>query len=307
MDITFEVGERYQNRNGEYDVIELDGSRMVIQYLETGERFDADREIQERIWCNICNEERAEQEKNTRKAGKGKKNQGSGRGASKGSGFQGLVEADFQEGTKGTSWRNRGSLGGLLARHLTDRGSVFYESYAVPRQPMVHIARPDHYGHEAGQREVKFFLKLDSTQATYGLHVERGSDSAGDSQAWPRLLRNLRGNAGLRGQVEDFMNRLGLQWYWCVWEDESLLAKVFWEEGGWSWDALKGADREALSWEEFLDRLEGLDEKKGCGLHLYGSMAKEEALNLGLQVVDSITDDLVALAPLYSAAVEENM
>lgn len=307
MDITFEVGERYQNRNGEYDVIELDGTRMVIQYLETGERFDADREIQERIWCNICNEERAEEEKNIRKEGKGKKKQGAGRGASKGSGFQGLVESDFQEGTKGTSWRNRGSLGGLLARHLTDRGSVFYESYAVPRQPMVHIARPDHYGHEAKQRGVKLFLKLDSTQATYGLHVERASDSEDESQAWPRLLRNLRGNAGLRDEVEALMNRLGAQWHWCVWKDGGLAAKVFWGEGGWSWDSLKGTDREGLSWEEFLERLESVDEKKGCGLHLYGNMAKEEALNLGVKLVDSVTDDFMALAPLYSAAIEEKM
>ncbi|MFO7784645.1 MAG: hypothetical protein ACQET7_11100 [Thermodesulfobacteriota bacterium] len=73
MDVMFEVGERYRNRNGEYDVIELNGDRMVLEYVKTRERLPASREIQGRIWQNICREERFEEEKNAPKPTKKKR------------------------------------------------------------------------------------------------------------------------------------------------------------------------------------------------------------------------------------------
>jgi Holliday junction resolvase-like predicted endonuclease len=73
MDVTFEVGERYRNRNGEYDVIELSGDQMVLEYVKTRERLPASREIQGRIWLNICREERVEEEKQAPKPAKKRK------------------------------------------------------------------------------------------------------------------------------------------------------------------------------------------------------------------------------------------
>ena len=301
----FECGGSYRNRNGEYEVLELDGNRMVIRYVESGDSFNGDRVILERIWMNICREEREETEKSAPKPRKGTRRQGTGRGLSKGRSFQGLCAGDFQEGTAGTSWRRRESLGGLLARHLTDRSSAYFESYPVPRQPMANIARPGHYGEKIKWREAKFFIKLDTEQVSYGLYIERGVELQDDAWHWPRFLRSLRQSEALRAEVEGAMARLDLHWEWYVWKGEGLVARVFREEGGWSWVDANGGGTESISWDEFLGRLEGADETKRCELYLCRDMPKEEAMSLGVHLVEPVTDVFVGLLPLYTAAIGE--
>jgi len=276
----FERGGRYRDRNGEYEVLELDGNRMKIRYVETGEEDTGDREIKERIWLNICREEREAAEKVVPEPGKRKRRQGGSHGISKGAEFQGLRPGDFQEGTAGTSWRKRGSLGGLLARHLTARADAYFESYSVPRQPIVHIARTDHYGQETKWREAKFFIELDGEHATYGLYIERGGEPMDDSWHWSRFLGSLRRSEELRSEVEDAVARCDLHWKWYVWKDGGLVARVFREEGAWSWVNVNDGGREILPWEVFLDRLEGADATKWCNLYLCRDMPREEALAL---------------------------
>ena len=304
IESVFECGERYRDRNGEYELLELDGNRMRIRYVETGEEGTGDRVFKERIWLNICREEREETEKSAPRPAKRKRRQGTSHGT-RGAAFQGLGAGDFQAGTRGTSWRRRESLGGLLARHLTDRSSGYFESFPIPRQPMVNIARPDFYGEETKLREAKFFIKLDEEQVSYGLYIERGKEPLDDSWRWPRFLRSLRQNEALRSGVEDAAARCDLHWKWYVWEGGGLVARAFREEGGWSWVSSNGGGSETLSWEAFLDRLENADANKWCELHLCRDMPREEALGLGVQLVDPVTDAFVALLPLYGAAVDE--
>ena len=303
MAIPLELGGRYRNRIGEYTVIELDGPRAVIQYVETGERLEAETGILTRIWINICSEEEPSVKDKKLACSNRKRRQGVSHSLTKGSAFQGLAAGDFKEGVEGTSWRRREALGGFLARLLTDCDSAYYESYSVPRQPMVHIARPDYYGHKTKWREAKFFIKLDGEQATYGLYIERGDTPMDDSWHWPRFLRSLRRSEELRSEVEDAVARCDLHWKWYVWKDGGLVARVFREEGAWSWVDANDGGREILPWEVFLDRLEGADANKWCDLYLCRDMPGEEALALGVQLVDPVTDAFVALLPLYGAAV----
>jgi hypothetical protein len=305
MDVMFEVGERYRNRNGEYDVVELNGEQMVIQYVESGEQLPASRGTQERIWMNICTEERMEEERNAPKPAKGKRKAKTSHSASKGSAFQGLGETDFQDRTTGTTWRNRGNLGGLLARRMTDRSSVFFESYPVFRQPMVNIARPDHYGQETKWREAKFFFKLNPERASFGWCIERGNVLLDDSWDWPRFLRALRDSETLRTEVEGAMSRLDLHWEWYVREDGGLIAKVFQEGDAWSWEGVNGEGKESIPWDGFIDRLESADEQKWYELYLCRDMDKDEALKLGPQLIEPVTDAFSALVPLYLAAIGE--
>ena len=51
MDHAFEIGGNYRNRRGRYEVIELEGSRMVIRYSD-GDTLEADVKTQWRIWQN---------------------------------------------------------------------------------------------------------------------------------------------------------------------------------------------------------------------------------------------------------------
>ena len=60
MDQLFEVGETYQNRNGLYEVVAIDGSRMRIRY-KGGREQDVTVATQRRIWEAIIDEGEASQ------------------------------------------------------------------------------------------------------------------------------------------------------------------------------------------------------------------------------------------------------
>lgn len=53
----FEVGGRYRNRLGWYEVLEIDGAKMRLRYESDGRNATSDIAIQQRIFFNIFAEE----------------------------------------------------------------------------------------------------------------------------------------------------------------------------------------------------------------------------------------------------------
>jgi hypothetical protein len=49
----FRVGQRYANRNGEYDVLRLEGEQMTIRYVGDGREQSVSVPLQARIWDNL--------------------------------------------------------------------------------------------------------------------------------------------------------------------------------------------------------------------------------------------------------------
>ena len=62
----FEVGGTYENRNGQYEVIEIDADRMTVKYKD-GSESSLKMGIQERIWLNIIAEREAENSRSKKK------------------------------------------------------------------------------------------------------------------------------------------------------------------------------------------------------------------------------------------------
>ena len=56
-ELTFEIGERYRNRLGWYEVLETLGNQIKVRYENTGKEDTLDVGIQKRIVLNIANEE----------------------------------------------------------------------------------------------------------------------------------------------------------------------------------------------------------------------------------------------------------
>ena len=52
----FKVGERYQNRIGEYEVIEVKTPTLQIRYVANGRLQEVEEELQERIVRNLLRE-----------------------------------------------------------------------------------------------------------------------------------------------------------------------------------------------------------------------------------------------------------
>jgi hypothetical protein len=57
-EIRFEIGERYRNRLGWYEVLEIVGNQIKVRYENTGKEDTLDVEFQKRIIANIAQEEK---------------------------------------------------------------------------------------------------------------------------------------------------------------------------------------------------------------------------------------------------------
>jgi hypothetical protein len=293
----FEIGRKYRNRRGEYEVISLEGSKMVIRY-SNGEVLETTVQQQERIWRNIQAEESMEapvrrsdsHPRHRRRAGQ------------RGLGFQGLQDRDFQKGTAGTSWRARKSLGGLLAQQMSDTTPHHFQSYAIYRRAQVHIAQPDYYDTETKRQNAKFAFGLDTKGARYGFYIEKNNGAMDDTWHWPNFLSALDNDAKLRQEVDTAMHRLELRWEIDVGADGGLVAQVQASSGGLTWEWQDRDESEEISWPAFVKRLRDIETEKWCNLYLCTGTAKDEAIAAGIQLVDTVVKVYRALLPLYQAS-----
>ncbi|MGD2148910.1 MAG: hypothetical protein PVH41_19615 [Anaerolineae bacterium] len=299
MEHHFIIGETYRNRDGSYEVEELDGRRMVIRYTD-GRRLETTVKLQARIWSNILSEEAiAEQLKPP-----GPEPETKPRSDRRGRKFAGLQDHDFQLGVAGTSWRARTALGGLLAREMSATTPYGFESHAVYRQPRVHIVRPDCYDPKAKWQSGKFYFALDSEKAQYGYHVERGQGPMGEAWDWPRFIGVLKSEATLRRRIAAAMHDLGLTW--SIWRDAAsglapLARADVGEDGLLSWQE-GDLEAEELAWPAFADQVSSIEPTPSVHVFLATDVANDEAIAAGVQIVEPVTTVYRALLPLYIAS-----
>ena len=296
MEHPFEIGGKYRNRHGEYEVIELEGPKMVIRYSD-GNVLETNVEVQERIWRNIQAEEKLK--KPNRRSSSRRWHQGGQRGLE----FQGLRAHDFKKRVAGTSWRSRKSLGGLLAQRMSDTTLHFFQSYAIYRRAEVHIVRPAYYHTETRWRETKFVFDLDDQRARYGFYIEKNDGQMDDTWHWLNFVSALESDKRLQREVKAAMDDLRLCWEVYVWDDGALIAEVKAAQDGLTWEGQDADRTEDISWGDFTKRLRGIETQKWCVLHLCAYMSKNEAIASGIQLVDPVTEVYRALLPLYETSI----
>lgn len=294
----FKIGDKYQNRDGEYEVISIDGPKMVIRYSD-GRVVETTVQMQERIRRNIQLDENTPREVEGSRRSHPKKRRSDKRGQS----FEGLQSDDFQKGVAGTSWRSRESLGGLLARKLSNTTGQEFQSYSIYRRAELHIAQPGHYHKSIRWREGKFVLKLDSERAWYGFYIERSDETIDDTWDWQRFIASLGGDEALQRSVWSAMTELDLHWD-VYFESETLLvARVTPADGGLRWEPTDETDSETMSWPDFATRLSDLRPGSWCDLYLCKYMVKDDAITAGMGLADEVTRIYQTLIPLYRASV----
>lgn len=300
MEHLFEVGKTYRNRKGEYEVVSLDEPRMVIRYTD-GSVLRTRVDVQARIWRNIQMEARVEQEKQRAEARPRLRRRGGRRGLD----FQGLEDHDFQEGVGGTSWRARTSFGGRLAQRMTDTTPYFFQSYAIYRRAVIHVAQLEHYSAKTKWQEAKFVFSLNAKRASFGFLIEKNEGPMDGTWHWPNMVDALHKSASLRQEIEAAMRKHKLQWELYVWEDGGLIARVWRDKEKLLCESQDGAEQEATSLPEFVTRLRGLDADKWADLWLVTYMPKEKALAAGPGLVDPVAEVLRVLLPLYEASTRQ--
>ena len=126
--IKFEVGEKYENMKGVFEVIAIRRDSMDIRW-EDGEEISTPIDLQQRIIERMQYEKEAAAEQLAQKAKKSK-------GSSRGTQFNGLEENDFSNSVSKTTWRGRGQIGGAVAQRFKSEAFTF-KSWAVLRKPEV--------------------------------------------------------------------------------------------------------------------------------------------------------------------------
>ena len=139
----FKVGGRYENRNGAYEVVSIQGPNMVIRW-DSGGTVETTLKGQFRVIQNMEREFRAQ-------------SRGKGRGKvpkDYGSSFTGLRDEDFKLDVTGTHWRCRAQLGGAVARGIETSAPI--NSWFVYPRAEVHWADWQKYPKESAWLQAKF-------------------------------------------------------------------------------------------------------------------------------------------------------
>jgi hypothetical protein len=292
----FKVGKKYRNRHDKYEVVSLEEPKMVIQYSD-GEVLETSVKIQARIWRNIQMEKRVEERRRKKALARRRRKRGGK--------FKGLQENDFQEGVKGTSWRARTNLGGLLAQRMSEITKYTFQSYAVNPWPEVHIVQPSYYDRRAREKRAKFIFELDEQCARYGFYIEKKDGPMDDEWDWSRFLSALDSDTGIQQEIEAAMRELELLWEIYISDELTVQVRIGQENLVWEGQdtASPKGKEEDISWSGFVSRLRAVEVEQWCKLSLRAHMDKVQAMVEGVHIAVPVTKVYQALLPLYEDSV----
>ncbi|NDJ36549.1 MAG: arginine N-succinyltransferase [Chloroflexi bacterium] len=273
----FEVGEIYENRLGEYRVIDIDrrSDEMILRYLDTGERLETSVTLQRRIFRNITWQYEEEAKQRRREKERALRGHGDA--------FEGLDEDDFSMSIRGTSWRRRENLPGYVARELSFESSTIFSSWAIPYTPAAMIAPSD-------DAHIYFHLEVNEERVYYGLAM----DPAGQ-----RTVRAIRNSERVRQAILNAEDEYGARLIAVeTLEDDRATYMDALAENAELWDPVQSAE---MSLDERIAQV--AEEDEDTTIYLLARMPREQAIELGEDVGTEIARMMATLLPVYNAIV----
>jgi len=180
-EIQFEVGGKYENMKGVFEVIAIHRGSMDIRW-ESGEEITTPIELQQRIIERMQHEKEMEEAKVKQKAKKAK-----AASSKAGKQFAGLEDSDFGSTISRTSWRGRGQLGGAVAQLIKAKPFKF-NSWAVLRKPEVNWMDVKRQKQKDLPFQAKFFARVDQERLCYGMHIPAPDPDADGKSDWQAFL-----------------------------------------------------------------------------------------------------------------------
>jgi len=179
--IQFEVGGKYENMKGVFEVIAIRRDSMDIRW-ENGEEISTPIELQQRILERMQHEKEMEEALALQKAKKAKS------AASKsGKQFAGLETSDFSNTVSKTVWRGRGQLGGAVAQRFKSTKFKF-NSWAVLRKPEVQWLDVKRQKQDDLPLQVKLYARVEAKGLFYGIHIPSPKPGSEDATDWHAML-----------------------------------------------------------------------------------------------------------------------
>jgi len=311
MSHPFEVGKNYRNRVGEYTVLEIDGDRIKIRYVNGG-TLETKVSILARIWENIQLEEQIAREEERRRLARearqaARKRSAEAKRARAKPRFAGFRPEDFAPKPKGIAWQKRERLGKVLAYELRRRTGGEWGSWIVRQVPEIEIGREKFYDRARRETVAAFFVAAREDGLTYGLRVAKPDGPVQGEWPWSALLTAWAESEKVREATLASLaeHDLTLELYTTEEMRYGLTARATAQEGRFLW-AQETAEQtltQEMDWPVLVARLQEVTSEKRSELRLIKRLSAEEAVAAGGEIAPRIAGLFVALLPVYDAAV----
>jgi hypothetical protein len=281
--IEFKVGHEYKNMKGTYEVVSIHDDFMTIRW-ENGEEVSTQIDLQRRI-IERLNYEKERKRQEIQAAEK------TARARKSGNKFKGFEETDFKNNITKTTWRNRGCLGGHVAKQISSEKFKF-NSWAVSRIPEIHWDDVKHREKKGTWLQAKFFARVDESNLYYGLTVER-PDAAETKNEWDNFMSWLKDR-----ENERRLNHIAAENDIYIYDSER---KCFSDvirpcDGIW-----KAGEKDIVSLPEFFDNLSQMFRTE---INIAKIVNKEYALSRNENIIEDIALLINTLLPVYQSVTE---
>ena len=281
----FSVDEHYENEKGVFRVISIHGAEMIIRW-ESGEEICTEIDLQ----CRIA--ERREREKQERAAAA--KPASKSASTREKTAFAGFAPTDFKNSGSGTTWRSRSQLGAAVAQKINTTRFKF-NSWSFGNKPEMHVQDIEHYDHSEPDYHARFFVRVDRQALYYGFRVARPDSKGGASTDWNAFREWLT-----QRENEEMLHAIAFKDNLTVYNfTRPSAGALLVADGGWHTD---GSGRQPCK-EGLTLYINDTPETRPFDLQLAGTLAKDDAVACGLNIVGNIAHLFTRLLPLYQAAV----
>jgi hypothetical protein len=286
-EIRFEVGEKYENMKGVFEVVAIHRDQMEIRW-ENGEEISTPIALQQRIIERMQHEKEMEEEQQAQK----KKAKTSAAKASQP--FAGFESSDFNVAVSKTNWRGRGQLGGLVTRQLS--GKTFkYNSWAVLRKPEIQWLDSDRQKQSDLAHQAKFYARVDAESLFFGFQVPH-THPAPETNHWNRILKWL-------GKPENdtwlMKQCIAHNLYFCDLSGKGFNGRLFVQNDRWGHCQNDDSTTEIDSLGAFLS---ALDQTGEIDLRIERCVDKQAAIEKKQSIAADLAALFGSLTPLYAAA-----
>ena len=292
-EITFEVGGKYENMKGVFEVIAIQTDTMDIRW-EDGEEISTPIDLQRRII------ERMRFEKELEESLKAQKKKKSKAHASKsGKQFAGFEVTDFTNSVSKTNWRGRGQLGGAVATQIKSDQYTF-NSWAVLRKPEVTWLDVKRQKQKDAKFQARFFARLEAANLFYGFHVPTADSSIADTSDLQQIriwLEQPENESWLVSQLQD--HELTIRDA----SGQGFVGEIVVTDGQCFHVS---ADQEKKSVDSIHKFLDAPIHSGKIDLRIEKKISKDAAVEKKQNIAGEIASLAAALIPLYAAAATMN-
>jgi hypothetical protein len=221
--------------------------------------------------------------------------------------FVGFQPADFQE-LAGTRWRERPSLGGLLAKTLRTTLKCPYKSWGVRRRLELHIANENHYSSADPYPFPKLFV-YSKQRLAFGFYIEAPLDpnrnDASKYTYWRAFRKRLQNDQDLSEALIQTMDKHQLTLADYYRRDGGIFRGSFTvRDGSINFQSSMESSVNGMGKDEFIRRITEPNEYEWMDLHVFTEMDKATALKLKGEVATPILSVLKDLALIYEVAID---